>query len=141
MPASLFKFGLLVVAAGTALSACDSTNAEIDEAPIVAAMEEIPLEEQVIGLWERDFGNTTIGWLGKEGGGYQAGEARPIFPVVGRWSLKGDTLELFDTRCVDRGFYRIEIEELDLIASIVDDTCGGREETLVGTWRRFVYGQ
>jgi hypothetical protein len=79
--------------------------------------------------------------LFKAGGVFQAGEARPFFPVVGTWSLKGDTLELFDARCVDRGFYRIEVEELDLTASIVDDTCSGRGETLVGTWRRFVYGQ
>jgi hypothetical protein len=42
MPASLIKFGLLVVAAGTTLSACDSTTAEVDDPLIVTATVALP---------------------------------------------------------------------------------------------------
>ncbi|MDX1741269.1 MAG: hypothetical protein R3178_08255, partial [Rhodothermales bacterium] len=133
---AILAFAIFVA---TALS-CDSTVETPDE-PLVEAVEEIQLDELLVGLWERDIDQITIGWLFKEGGVFQLGEPRPFFPVVGTWKLQGDTLEVTDPACLDRGFYRIEIDDEELTAVAIDESCSGRRSTLTATWYRFVYGQ
>lgn len=132
---------ILAVAVVLCCAGCDSTTPETEEDPIVSTVEEVALGDQLIGLWERDVGTTEIGLLFKVGGVFQVGEPRPFFPVIGTWELQGDTLQMVDPGCLDRGFYRIEIEEAELTVSALDESCGGRQATLDGTWRRFVYGQ
>lgn len=139
----MFRFSghiALIVLAAASLTACDSAT-ELVEEPVLTATEEVPLEDQIVGLWERDIAQTTVGWLFKEGGVFQVGEPRPFFPVVGNWSLQGDTLQVTDPSCLDRGFYVVSIDEDGLEAATLDDSCDGRKLTLEGTWYRFVYGQ
>ncbi|MDX1741428.1 MAG: hypothetical protein R3178_09055, partial [Rhodothermales bacterium] len=122
------------------VGACDSVG-EDREDPVFEAVEEATLEEQILGLWERDIGQTTVGWLFKEGGVFQLGVPRPFFPVVGNWTLRGDSLSVTDPGCLDRGLYTVEIKDGELTPTVIDDSCDGRRSTLEGAWTRFVYGQ
>jgi hypothetical protein len=131
---------LILVTLILVVASCDSVEEDrID--PVLDVAETVTLQEQLVGLWQREIGDTTVGWLFKESGVFQLGVPRPFFPVIGTWTLQGDTLQVTDPRCLDRGFYKVEIREDDLVPNVIDDSCDGRRETLEGTWGRFVYGE
>ncbi len=123
------------------VASCDSTE-PVDE-PILAVEEEtpLPLEELLVGLWEKDDVDD-LEWLFKEGGSYLAGDLNPINPIVGRWELEGDTLHINDSACFDAfARYRILIDANTMSVELLLDECDGRGAVFPGEWSRFIYGQ
>lgn len=132
---------ILALLATLLLMSCDSTE-PVDE-PILAVEEKmlIPLEELLVGLWQKDDVEG-LEWLFKEGGSYLAGDLNPINPIVGNWELEGDTLHINDSACFDAfATYRIGIDENAMSVELLLDECEGRGAVLPGGWSRFIYGQ
>ncbi len=67
--------------------------------------------------------------------------------VVGRWALRSDTLEVYDTACRELpgagrlivGTYKMKLDGDEMILNPIEDPCPLRQSIAIRPWRKFRY--
>lgn len=95
-----------------------------------------PVDVSITGAWIRTVEGVEAALTYLEDGSFVLGVVGGSRRVEGTYQLSGTTLRLLDEDCGDlEGVYEVARGEMGLEIFLLDDSCEGRVQVLVGSWR------
>jgi hypothetical protein len=94
------------------------------------------VDVSIIGAWQRTVEGVEAVITYLEDGSFTLGVVGSSRQVEGTYQLSGTTLRLLDADCGDmEGVYEVARGETVLEIFLLEDSCEGRVQVLVGSWR------